>query len=226
MSDEISHEAQGSVAAVIPTSERILSTSAALFRKRGYAGATTRELAELLGIRKASLYHHIDTKEEILYQICVASLTRITEEISKVTPAVAPQDRLRTMIRSHVVEVVGTQDFHAVMLTEMRGLTPAHLVEVVALRDRYEELIRDMVGESQASGILRSDVGTKYLMLCLLNLLNWTIFWFKPGGDLDAEQLGDLLASVYLEGASQMSNAHFARLSEAGGDNSEITTGR
>ena len=91
------------------------------------------------------------------------------------------------------------------MLTEMRGLTPDHLVEVVALRDRYEQLIRDVVSQSQALGILRDDVAAKYLMLCLLNLLNWTIFWFKPGGDLDAEELGDLLASIYLEGASQMS---------------------
>jgi hypothetical protein len=100
---------------------------------------------------------------------------------------------------------VGARDFHAVMLTEMRGLTPEHLIEVVALRDRYEKLIRDVVSRSQAVGILRDDVAAKYLMLCLLNLLNWTIFWFKPGGDLEAEELGDLLASVYLEGASQMS---------------------
>ena len=42
-------------------------------------------------------------------------------------------------------------------------------------------------------------------MLCLLNLLNWTIFWFRPGGDLDADELGNLLASIFLEGASQFS---------------------
>jgi AcrR family transcriptional regulator len=205
MNDALSNATDESSVVGVPTSERILSTSAALFREKGYAASTTRELAELLGIRKASLYHHIDTKEEILYQICVASLTRIIEEISKSIPAVESKDDLRRMIRSHVAEVVGTRDFHAVMLTEMRGLTPEHLVEVVALRDSYEKLIRDVVSQSQELGILRDDVSAKYLMLCLLNLLNWTIFWFKPGGDLDAEELGDLFASVFLEGASQMS---------------------
>lgn len=205
MNDEIANATGESSVAGIPTSERVLSTSAALFREKGYAGSTTRELAELLGIRKASLYHHIETKEEILYQICVASLTRIINEISKSIPEVVTRDDLRTLIRGHVVEVVGARDFHSVMLTEMRGLTPEHLVEVVALRDRYEKLIRDVVSQSQAVGILRDDVAAKYLMLCLLNLLNWTIFWFKPGGDLEVEELGDLLASVYLEGASQMS---------------------
>lgn len=205
MDNEITNATGESSVVGIPTSERVLSTSAALFREKGYAGSTTRELAELLGIRKASLYHHIETKEEILYQICVASLTRIIDEISKSIPEVVTRDDLRTLIRGHVVEVVGARDFHSVMLTEMRGLTPEHLVEVVALRDRYEKLIRDVVSQSQAVGILRDDVAAKYLMLCLLNLLNWTIFWFKPGGDLEVEELGDLLASVYLEGASQMS---------------------
>jgi AcrR family transcriptional regulator len=205
MNKALSNAADETSATGISTSERILSTSAALFREKGYAGSTTRELAELLGIRKASLYHHIETKEEILYQICIASLTRIIDEISKSITEVVSQEDLRTMIRSHVVEIVGTRDFHSVMLTEMRGLTPDHLVEVVALRDRYEQLIRDVVSQSQSLGILRDDVAAKYLMLCLLNLLNWTIFWFKPGGDLDGEELGDLLASIYLEGASQMS---------------------
>ena len=205
MNNALSDAADKSSAAGISTSERILATSAALFREKGYAGSTTRELAELLGIRKASLYHHIEAKEEILYQICIESLTRIINEMSKSIVAVVSREDLRRMIRSHVVEIVGTRDFHSVMLTEMRGLTPDHLVEVVALRDRYEQLIRDVVSQSQALGILRDDVAAKYLMLCLLNLLNWTIFWFKPSGDLNAEELGDLLARIYLEGACRTS---------------------
>jgi AcrR family transcriptional regulator len=205
MNDALSGTADESSASGIPTSERILSTSAALFREKGYAASTTRELAGLLGIRKASLYHHIDTKEEILYQICIVSLTRIIDEISKSISAVTSKDDLRTMIRSHVAEIVGARDFHAVMLIEMRGLTPEHLTEVLALRDRYEELIQFVLAQSQELGILRDDVATKYLMLCLLNLLNWTIFWFRPGGDLGADGLGDLLASIFLEGASQFS---------------------
>src|ERR1700722_19443973 len=207
MNKELPKAADESSASSIPTSQRILSTSPALFREKGYAASTTRELAGLLGIRKASLYHHIDTKEEILYQICIASLTRIIDETSKYISLISSKDDLRAMIRSHVTEVVSALDFHAVMLIEMRGLTPEHLVEVVALRDRYEKLVRDVVGQSQELGILRDDVAAKHLMLCLLNLLNWTIFWFKPGGDLDADQLADLLASVFLEGASQFSIA-------------------
>lgn len=187
----------------LPTSERILSTAATLFRQKGYTASTTRELAELLGIRKASLYHHIEGKEEILYQICVASLTRIIDGSSQLLQSLTSEEELRAVIRWHVIEVAGTQDFHAVMLTEMKGLTAQHLTEVVAMRDHYQDLIRDAIATCQNLGIIRNDVSPKYLMLCLLNLLNWTIFWFKPGGELSAEELGDLLVSIFVEGARQ-----------------------
>ena len=85
----------------------------------------------------------------------------------------------------------------------MKGLTAQHLTEVVAMRDHYQELIRAAIATCQSQGILRNDVSPKYLMLCLLNLLNWTIFWFNPGGELSAEELGNLLVSIFVEGASQ-----------------------
>jgi AcrR family transcriptional regulator len=183
-----------------PTSARVLATSAQLFRRKGYAESTTRELAEMLGIRKASLYHHITSKEDLLYQICVQSLTQMTDEVLKARSETNPLGRLHTMIKAHIIQVTGARELHAVMLTEMRGLTPEHLVEVVALRDQYEAVLRESIGESQARGLIRNDIEDKYLTLSLLNLLNWSIFWFSPSGDLDAIVLGDILATVYLEG--------------------------
>jgi len=183
-----------------PTSARVLATSAQLFRRKGYAESTTRELAEMLGIRKASLYHHISSKEDLLYQICVQSLTQMTDEVLKARSETNPLGRLRAMIKAHIIQVTGARELHAVMLTEMRGLTPEHLVEVVALRDQYEAVLRESIQESQARGLIRKDIDDKYLTLSLLNLLNWSIFWFNPNGDLDALVLGDILAAVYLEG--------------------------
>ena len=106
------------------------------------------------------------------------------------------------MIRAHVIEAVNARDMHAVMLSELKGLTPEHRREVVELRDQYEACIRNVIVQDQARGFLRDDINAKYLTLSLLNVLNWTIFWWDPDGDLDAADLGDLLAAVYLDGAS------------------------
>jgi AcrR family transcriptional regulator len=197
----------GSAATEGPTSARIVATAAALFRQKGYAESSTRELADLLGIRKASLYHHIATKEEVLFRICVESLTGITESVSKAAAAADPPARLQAMIKAHVVEAVNARDMHAVMLSELKGLTREHRTEVVQLRDAYEALIRDAIVQDQERGALRSDISAKYLTLSLLNVLNWTIFWWNPDGDLNASDLGVLLAAIYLDGATARSGA-------------------
>ena len=64
------------------TKDRLLDTAAELFRRRGYANATTRELADELGIRKATLYHHINNKEELLEAVCLESLRRLMVDVT------------------------------------------------------------------------------------------------------------------------------------------------
>lgn len=182
------------------TSERLMTTAADLFRRKGYAQATTRELADALGIRKASLYYHISNKEDLLYAISMHSLGHISEAVGTAAAA-APEERLRALINAHVVSSLSERDMHMVMLTELRALSPEHLAEVIAKRDRYEALLRGVIADDQSAGRLRGDIDAKLLTLSLLNLLNWTIFWFDPDGDLTPERLGEVLADVFLEGA-------------------------
>jgi AcrR family transcriptional regulator len=186
----------------LPTSERVLDTAAALFRENGYAETTTRELAAALGIHKASLYHHISSKEEILLRICRESLVTINEVVSKAAAKAPPEERLDTAIKTHLAETVRGRDYYAVGLIELRNLSPENRKEVLLLRSRYESTLRDLLIEAQGAGRVRKDIDAKYLTLSLLNVLNWTIFWFDPDGDLDSLKLGDLLASVYLHGAA------------------------
>jgi TetR/AcrR family transcriptional regulator, cholesterol catabolism regulator len=186
----------------LSTSERVVDTAAAMFREKGYAETTTREVAAALGIHKASLYHHISSKEEVLLRICRNSLETINEVVSAAAAEAKPEDRLSTAIEAHLVEAVRARDLHAVMLIELRNLSSKNRKEVLALRDRYEATLRGIIVEDQGAGRVRKDIDAKYLTLSLLNVLNWTIFWFDPDGDLDAPSLGELLAGIYLQGAA------------------------
>jgi TetR/AcrR family transcriptional regulator, cholesterol catabolism regulator len=178
-----------------------MTTAADLFRRKGYAQATTRELADALGIRKASLYYHISNKEDLLFEISMHSLGHITEEVGRAAAAAPEEERLRVLIQAHVVTSLSERDMHTVMLTELRALSPEHLTEVVAARDEYESLLRDVIAADQEAGRLRTDIDAKLLTLSLLNVLNWTIFWFDPDDDLTPERLGEVLAAVFLDGA-------------------------
>jgi AcrR family transcriptional regulator len=181
--------------------DRVLSTAANLFRRKGYAQGTTRELAELLGLKKASLYHYVESKEDLLYKICIESLRRIDFEVATVAQASSKDLRLRLVICAHVESALNDRDLHTVMLTELRALSPPHYAAVVKQRDAYEQRLRKIIRIEQESGQIRSDVKAKHLTLALLNLLNWTIFWYQPSGSLSPADVGELLATLFLNGA-------------------------
>ena len=188
----------------LPTSERLLDIAAALFWSKGYAATTTREIAAVLGIRKASLYHHVRHKEDLLYDICVASLEHIGQAVrSAVSSVDDPLERVRVLIAAHVRAMLVHQDMHSTMLTELRALTAPRRAEIVRLRDGYEQLVRETLAAAQQAGLLRADVPAKYLCLSLLDQLNWAIFWFKREGELSAETLADVFTTLYLNGVTE-----------------------
>lgn len=185
------------------TAARLLATAAALFRSQGYAGTSIRELAALLGIRNASLYYYMGKKEDLLYAICVDSLRRIHEGATRaISGDLTPLERVKALIRAHLTTTLEDADKHATMLVELRALSPERRAEVLRLRDSYEALVAEVISHAQAAGALRSDVGPKYLTLALFNLLNRTIFWFKPQGELTPGDLADLLGTLFLDGAA------------------------
>jgi AcrR family transcriptional regulator len=184
------------------TANRILVDAAVLFRARGYEKTTTREISDALGIRKASLYHHVSSKEDLLYDICLAALREVEIGAKEAAEAAdGPGAKLRAMIRGHTQAMLANVDFSHTMLTDMRSLSGDRLLRVVELRDTYERWAEQLIKDAQGSGEIRSDYSARHLALALFNLLNWTMFWYRPDGDLSPEQLAGLLETMFIDGA-------------------------
>jgi len=64
-------------------------------------------------------------------------------------------------------------------------------------------LVKDILSEAQDSGVLQKGLSAKELELALLNLLNWTIFWYNPNGELSPENLAELFEKIYLGGVAK-----------------------
>jgi AcrR family transcriptional regulator len=184
----------------ISTAERLPTAAAELFREKGYAQSTTRELAERLGVQKASLYHHIRTKEDLLYAICTESLARLTAAVQAAIAAAPEEERLHAAMTAHVTAILRDRDMHSTMLLELRSLSEKRRRQLVKARDGYERLLQDLVEADQAAGRCRTDVTSRLLTLAMLNLMNWTIVWFDPEGRIGLEEFGSLLATLFEEG--------------------------
>ena len=183
--------------------ERVIAEGARLFRERGYAASTTRELASRLGINKASLYYHVAKKEDLLYQICIVSMTRIYEAVAAaVESETEPVARIRALIEAHLQSNLTDIDMHATMMLEMRSLTGSQHDEVMDLRNRYEGLVGSTVARAQRAGALRHDIPATYLRILLLNLLNWPLTWYVPEKGMSPEKLSSYTYELYINGAT------------------------
>jgi len=183
------------------TIDKLVAAAAKLFREQGYAATTTRQLSSDLGIQRASLYHHIDSKEDLLYEVSSRSLDRIVAAGRRAVATALPEHQLRDLITAHLDVALRDQDLHATMLIELKHLSVERRRRVVEKRDQYETIVRELISDEQRAGRVRTDVTAQDLTLALLNLLNWTIFWYRPGGPSTREHLAQIYATIFIDGA-------------------------
>jgi AcrR family transcriptional regulator len=190
------------VAASNPALARALDAAVGLFSSKGYAATSTREVAKLLGIQKASLYYRVESKEDLLFLICQSSLEQIRSDVeTAIRDLQDPLERLRTLTSAHVESLLRDEAKHSTTFTEMHALSEARLAEIRGLRDAHEGLVRSVLQEAQDAGILRQDVEVRYLCLILLALMNRVTVWYRRNGPLSPNQIGRLLAVIFLAGA-------------------------
>jgi len=106
-------------------------------------------------------------------------------------------------ISPETVAVTAPESEHATTLTEMFALSKDRLRSVAALREGYVDLVRSVLRDAQKAGVLRDDIDVRYLSLGVLGLMNRVLYWYRRGGSLSPGQLGQLLAVIFLDGASR-----------------------
>jgi AcrR family transcriptional regulator len=183
---------------------KFIHAAAELFAKYGYQSTSTRDLASLLGMEKATLYYHVEGKEDLLYAICKASIEQLTGDVHEAIEGVDdPFARLQVWIQAHTLSLLRDQTQHATSLAEARSLSPERLTEIVSMRKAYQTRIRSLIDSGQKSGYLRTDIAPKYLGLILEGLLDRTVVWYRRSGESGPAEMGAILCSLFLAGAQR-----------------------
>ncbi|GAA4384023.1 TetR/AcrR family transcriptional regulator [Hymenobacter koreensis] len=180
---------------------QIDQTATRLFRRRGYAATSMRELATELGIEAGSIYSHIRSKEEILHRICFRLADEFMQGWRNATADAhaSAATQLRRAIESHVHVLIHNVDASAVFMHEWRHLSePAH-GEFLQLRHRYEANFRELIARGVAAGELHTP-DPAFAALTLLASLAWLPSWYRPDGKLGPEQIAERLADQLLGG--------------------------
>jgi AcrR family transcriptional regulator len=178
--------------------EELTRIAARLFAERGYQGTSLADLAGELGVQKPSLYHHIASKEDLLWEVASDGAVAFHRALDDVPADAPPVERIRLALRAHLAVVAGQLDVATVFVREWRYLEGERRERFVAERRRYEERVRDLFRDGVEGSELRTDLDVATAALLFLSAANWAYTWLRPGADTDG--LGDRLFAALLDG--------------------------
>jgi AcrR family transcriptional regulator len=182
------------------TREDILDAAAQVFRQKGFHGASMSAIAGAVNLQKASLYHHVASKQEILLALLDRALGMLTDHIAGIAAQDIPADqKLRQMIRAYLSALSENGDLTAVLLFEHRSLDKKSHARHVPQRDKFEGLWRDVLNEGVRTKIFDCK-DTGMAVRTLMGVMNWTLTWYRPEGGKSIEQIADGYADLLFHG--------------------------
>src|SRR5437870_1382329 len=161
----------------------IIGAAARVFAERGFHGATTQDIADVLGIRQASLYYYFPSKEGALELVClqgVAGYFEVAKAIASGPGAAA--DKLARLVKSHLAPLADRSDFVRVFLNERQHLPSESRRRVGKLSRGLERVFEDVLKEGVRRGEFRPDLDTRLAVLGILGMANAAANWYRNEG--------------------------------------------
>jgi AcrR family transcriptional regulator len=179
--------------------DTLLDAAVALFNERGYEATSVDEVATRLGVTKSAIYHHVPSKVELLrlaLDRALDALFAVTQETGATTgPAI---DRLEYVVRGSVRALAAELPF-VTLLLRLRGNTE---IERTALQRRreFDRIVTGLVRAAEHEGDVRTDVDPAVISRLLFGTVNSLTEWYRPGGDLSADDLADAVVTITFSG--------------------------
>lgn len=183
------------------TLDDIVAAAAKVFRTKGYHAATVRDIADEVGILKGSLYHHFDSKEDLLYLVVKEPIAQMYRSMAAIAAADGPaKDKLRRAICSHL-EAFDRHYPHLFVYLREREAVKRRFREMIGFSPKeYERCWQQILREGVENGEFRTDLDIQVASYGLLGMLNWLYKWYDPKGRLSVREVAEQFTSMALAG--------------------------
>jgi AcrR family transcriptional regulator len=178
--------------------QELAREAARLFAQKGYHGTSIGDLAKAMGVKKGSLYAHMEGKEDLLFETMREGARAFHGVLDAIPETLPATEKLRLALRGHLRLVSAQLEVATVFVQEWKYLEGDRLEEIVEERRRYEERIRELFREGREHGELRSDLDEGAAALVFLSAANWAYTWLREGADTDP--LADRFYALLLDG--------------------------
>lgn len=175
----------------------IEDAASALFRERGYAATSVRDIARAVDIQGASLYAHVDSKQDVLWSIVDATAARFEAAAEAREGVGDPRDALAALVRGHLDVLLDDLERASVFIHEWRALQGPGRAAIGARRDTYEHRFREIIAAGTDAGVF-APVDPAAAAAFILTALNGVVVWYRPTGALDRTALTDAYTALAL----------------------------
>lgn len=179
--------------------EQVLAVAVKVFNEQGYDATSVADLSATLGLTKSALYHHFESKSAILelaLNDALDALEAVVDDATARHPLAS--DRLRSIIRG-AVRVLTEKLPSVTLLLRVRGNGDVETAALVRRR-AFDQRVTAIVAEAQAEGLIRDDVDAAVATRLIFGMINSVVEWYRPGGPVDPDELGDDILRVSLDG--------------------------
>ncbi|MBZ0128108.1 MAG: TetR/AcrR family transcriptional regulator [Rhodobacteraceae bacterium] len=181
--------------------DEIFDAAARVFAERGYHGASTQDIADLLGMRQASLYYYFSSKEAALEEVCAIGAAGFVENAEEIAANDAgPTEKLRALASVHITPLAERPDFTRTFLNERKWLPTESRRRIGGMSRRIEAIFEGVIRAGMRQGEFRSDLNVRLTMFGILGMVNSVQIWLDRANKTPseiAEYLADMaVASV------------------------------
>lgn len=190
---------RGGPEVTVATKARIARAALELFAEKGFHGTGVAEIGERAGVQRGALYFHIGSKEELLWEVIRPNFAEILDMSESLVASDLPAaDKLRRMIRGHILIVTERQLELAVYARDRGALTGERRAEIERMRRRGQNAWESVFEEALEAGVIRS--ADHVLVNGIVGLINMMYEWYRSDGTDSPGQIADKLCELVLEG--------------------------
>jgi AcrR family transcriptional regulator len=180
--------------------EEILNGAAQVIARRGYRGSSIQDIAAELKVTPAALYHYVDSKQDLLAEICRRAGDRLHEAAKEIMRRddLSSEEKLRELFRQHLRFLHSDRPIFGILIQERSELPEDRRHEFLEGERAYLATVRELLEQADATNFDVKD--SRLAALAMLGMLNWVVRWYREGGAYDIEEVSEEFYRIFTQG--------------------------
>jgi AcrR family transcriptional regulator len=179
---------------------QVLDAALKAFASNGYERTSVNDIAVEAGLKKPSLYHYMESKEDLLQNIIVRSHTRLANSLKSLPAVDSALEMVRQVIYTHVLYNLNFGEEAAVFQADFRMLSPERQEAIREMLHEYDRSLQALVEEAQRRHEVPADVNASLVVRWMMGGANYVVRWYRPRPSSKPEDIARLFADLSVAG--------------------------